>query len=185
VQTVHVQYQFGGYLPPLTAGKQIRGERIIPVALNLAYADGRPVRDATVRLIISKLDASGQKTPVAVSGAGRHFSGNTFRFIGRHYQFPLSTRQLQTGTYLIEATPDDESGSHSISIRYEEKRHKHSRDHQQRDSEEEYEGRSNGHERSRNQHDRDRAHEGDNKRDKHGRADEGPRDKHSIHRSRG
>jgi hypothetical protein len=118
VQTINVHYAFDGYLPPLKAGKLYRGERTIPVKISLSYANGNFAADARIEFALYKLDATGQKTAIELDDNHTNSDG-IFRVRGNHYLFLLKTELLESGTYLIEATPDDNAGGHFISIRYQ------------------------------------------------------------------
>lgn len=125
LQNVNVRYAFGGYLPPLAEGKLFRGARTIPVKLRLSYAGGAPVKDAEVKFLISQLDANGQKIAIDLTSSKRFNPDDLFRFTGNKYLFLLKTRALETGTYLIESIPNDNSGAHSITIRYQQRTKSH------------------------------------------------------------
>lgn len=124
VQTVNVHYAFDGFLPPLRSGKLYRGERAIPVKIALSYADGRFAGNARVRIALHKVGDGGQES-IRVDGHHRSGSGSMFRQRGNKYLYVLNTRGLESGEYLIEAIPDDDSGSHVISIRYREQTGRH------------------------------------------------------------
>lgn len=124
VQTIKVHYAFDGFLPPLRSGKSYFGERAIPVKVSLSYADGSFAGNARIRIALYKVDGGGQE-PIRVGGHRHSDSGGMFRQRGNKYLFVLNTKDLESGEYLIEAIPDDDSGSHVISIRYREQPGRH------------------------------------------------------------
>ncbi len=112
VQTVNVHYAFDGFKSPLKSGKLYRGERTIPVKVGVSYANGEFVGNANIQLSLFKVDDDGAAIAILSNGV--------FKAQENQYIFMLDTKSLESGTYLIHATPDDDSAGHSISIRYQE-----------------------------------------------------------------
>lgn len=115
---VQIEYQFLGFLPPLTAGSRsvFHLGSVIPVKFKLLDLNGDSVPGITAHLSLRSLPGSAPAgdpvSPPSVSGAD---SGDLFRYEGGHYMYNLDTRSLSPGLWEVQATLEDGS-THSIQI---------------------------------------------------------------------
>lgn len=108
--TVHVVYNFIGFLPPLhnDGSSLFKSGRVVPVKFQLTATDGTFVSAATATLAVFKItdDVLGS---IEVEPAGESNEDNFFRydFGTNQYIYNLSTKGYTTGTYLLRVTLND------------------------------------------------------------------------------
>jgi hypothetical protein len=106
--TVHVIYQFGGFLPPLTRYGNYKDGSTIPVKFQLTDVNGKFISTAVAQIWVDG-------KPGIASGSSNN--GNYFRYDGtaNQYIFNLSTKWLNTGLHVITVVLDDGT-SYSVII---------------------------------------------------------------------
>jgi hypothetical protein len=102
--TIQVDYVFGGFLPPVSLGKQFKLGSTVPVKFQLTDSNGALVTTAVAKLQLQKL--SGNEGPIDAD-ATNHHHGDLFRFDDGQYIFNLNSKHLQSGTYQIRVLLDD------------------------------------------------------------------------------
>jgi hypothetical protein len=104
-------YRFSGFLPPITANARSTFNigSVIPVKFRLYDPDGQPLSAVVATLYVRRVLNGGVGNPIAPSPVGGRNAGNTFRWVGDHYQFNLNTKGAwaSPGTWLLEVQLDD------------------------------------------------------------------------------
>lgn len=115
VQTIRVEYVFGGFMSPTSNGAVYKLNRTVPIKFQLFYADGNPVLTATA-IIQLQLLAGGEPSgdPIDGESPGNANSGNVFRLSGETYIFNLGTSGLAKGTYRMLVVIDDASAPRMV-----------------------------------------------------------------------
>lgn len=100
-------YTFSGLLPPITADGRASFKlgSVIPVRFVIYDPDGQPVNNAVAKLYVQN-PIGGQITPPSANAPN---AGNTFCWVGDHYQFNLDTKAnwASLGTWNLEVQLDD------------------------------------------------------------------------------
>ena len=117
-QTVRVSYKFNGYMSPLKNGGVYKAGRVIPVKINITYADGTPVEIAQPQ--ISVFQTSNQEVvgeALDISSVSAADSGVTMRHNNNgDYIYNLDTRSLGKGTYQLSVMTHNGSNAEVINI---------------------------------------------------------------------
>lgn len=115
---ISVNYEFSGFLPPVSLGKPLKLGRTLPVKFQLTDAVGDYVSTTVATIVLQKLS---NNTPIgdplepeSTSGAD---VGNTFRYADNQYIYNLSTKGLSSGTWQIKVILDDGT-THTIMISF-------------------------------------------------------------------
>lgn len=103
--TYYVQYDFGGFLPPIVSGKEYKINRTIPVKFQLKDAEGNYVANAVAKLYL--VDNGGNV--FEAESAGKSSTGNLFRYdpVDNQYIFNLKTKGLAAGDWELLVKLDD------------------------------------------------------------------------------
>lgn len=101
--TYFVQYDFGGFLPPVEGGREYKINRTIPVKFQLRDADGNYVSSAVAKLYL--VDSGGNV--FEAEAAGNSSTGNLFRATENQYVFNLKTKGLAAGDWQLLVRFDD------------------------------------------------------------------------------
>ena len=117
-QTVRVSYQFNGYDSPLKNGGVYKSGRVIPVKINLTYADGSPVE--TAQPMISVFQTSNQEVvgeALDISSVSSADNGTIMRHTNSgNYIYNLNTKLLGKGTFQISVLAHNGSNVEIINI---------------------------------------------------------------------
>ena len=117
-QTVRVSYQFNGYDSPLKNGGVYKSGRVIPVKINLTYADGSPVEIA--QPMISVFQTSNQEVvgeALDISSVSAADNGTIMRHTNSgDYIYNLNTKLLGKGTFQISVLAHNGSNVEVINI---------------------------------------------------------------------
>ena len=117
-QTVRVSYKFNGFQAPLKDGGVYKAGRVIPVKINLTYADGTPVEVAQPQ--ISVFQTSNQEVvgeALDISSVSAADNGTTMRYSNNgDYIYNLDTSIVGKGTYQISVLAHSGSNVNVINI---------------------------------------------------------------------
>jgi hypothetical protein len=108
--TVAVQYNFSGFLPPVSISKPFKLGSTIPVKFRLTDIDGNYISSATATIRLHKYFGSEPEgDPIEVSSSGSANTGDLFRYdvADQLYIFNFSTSGLSKGSWLISVFLDD------------------------------------------------------------------------------
>jgi hypothetical protein len=119
--TYKVQYDFGGFLPPVTlqGRSAFKLGSTVPVKFQLFDADGIPVSNAVAMIrVFQTSDGVTPGTEGEVVSTAAATTGNLFRYdpTGQLYIFNLATKKLSQGQWLITVHLDDGSEDQSVLI---------------------------------------------------------------------
>lgn len=111
--TYNVQYNFGGFLPPIGTGRSVfKIGGTIPVKFQLFDASGTTISTAEAQIFVAKISDGVIGTDEEPTSASAADSGNTFRYdeLNGQYIYNLSTKNPplgQIGTYQIKIVLND------------------------------------------------------------------------------
>lgn len=117
-KTFAVNYQFGGFLSPLTASDRttFRLGSVIPTKFQLFDVNGQSILSAVAHLGLQQFSGTEPTgTPIDATSVSAADSGNLFRTDGTQYIYNLSTKPLAAGTWQLQVTLDDGT-THSAQI---------------------------------------------------------------------
>jgi hypothetical protein len=104
-------YRFGGLQPPITVGGRdsFKLGSVIPVKFVISDPDGQPVKNAVAKLYVQKMLNDAIGADIAPASANSRDAGNTFSWVGNHYEFNLDTRAswASAGNWNLEVRLDD------------------------------------------------------------------------------
>jgi Tol biopolymer transport system component len=104
-------YKFSGLLPPIKADgrESFKLGSVIPVKFDIYDPDGKPVNNAVAKLYVQKMLNGPIGSQIAPGSANSPNAGNTFRWVGNHYQFNLDTKAswASPGTWNLDVQLDD------------------------------------------------------------------------------
>ncbi len=105
--TQQVDYQFSGFLPPLSKGHAFEINRTIPIKFQLSDYNGQAITSlrAVASLQIQALDANGNPVGAPFTPASADKQG--LQYTDGHYQFNWKTKGLSAGLYEIVLTLAD------------------------------------------------------------------------------
>ncbi len=116
--TVHVVYNFIGFLPPIrNDGSSIfKSGRTAPIKFQLTAAEGSFVTNATATLAVFKI-TDAILGSVDVESPGESNADNFFRFdpATNQYIYNLSTKGYSAGTYLLRVSLNDQT-AHEVQV---------------------------------------------------------------------
>ncbi len=117
-QIVRASYKFNGFHSPLKEGGIYKAGRVIPVKINLTYADGTPVEVA--QPLISMFQTSNQEvvgTALDINSSSAADNGVIMRYTSDgNYIYNLNTATLGKGTYQISVLPHGGNNVNVINI---------------------------------------------------------------------
>lgn len=103
-----VNYNFGGFLPPVGRGKTFNLGSTIPIKFRLTDSYGTSVSNATTTIVLQKYSGTNSVGDLVkpISSGGSN-TDNFFRYDSGQYIYNLSTNGLSAGTWQIIVSLDD------------------------------------------------------------------------------